>query len=109
MQVFTDVAFERLLEAESNVGGIASRDGRRWQAGRVVMAVGSTVDGDFWIAADPAHLGLVVAAGDNGHGFKFAPLLGEWIADAVENKPNPKLTIFRWRPDVTYPTSRVTE
>jgi glycine/D-amino acid oxidase-like deaminating enzyme len=59
-----------------------------------------THDGHFWIARDPDREGLVVAAGDNGHGFKFAPVLGEIIADAVEGKENPLLNKFRWRPEV---------
>ena len=59
-----------------------------------------THDGHFWIARDPEREGLVVAAGDSGHGFKFGPVLGEIIADAVEGKDNPLLKKFRWRPDV---------
>ena len=59
-----------------------------------------THDGNFWIAADPEREGLVIAAGDCGHGFKFAPVLGEIIADAVEEKSNPLLQKFRWRPEV---------
>jgi len=59
-----------------------------------------THDGHFWIAPDPDRQGLVIAAGDCGHGFKFAPILGEIIADAVEEKPNPMLQKFRWRPEV---------
>ncbi len=59
-----------------------------------------THDGHFWIARDPEREGLVVAAGDSGHGFKFAPVLGEVIADAVEGKDNPLLNKFRWRPEV---------
>src|SRR6516225_1542847 len=59
-----------------------------------------THDGHFWIARDPGREGLVVAAGDSGHGFKFAPVLGEIIADAVEGKDNPLLDKFRWRPEV---------
>jgi glycine/D-amino acid oxidase-like deaminating enzyme len=59
-----------------------------------------THDGHFWIARDPDREGLVVAAGDSGHGFKFAPVLGEIIADAVEGKNNPLLDKFRWRPEV---------
>ena len=59
-----------------------------------------TDDGHFWIAPDPERRGLIVAAGDSGHGFKFAPVLGEIIADAVEGKSNPLLQKFRWRPDV---------
>ncbi len=59
-----------------------------------------TNDGHFWIARDPEREGLVIAAGDCGHGFKFAPVLGGIIADAVEEKSNPLLQKFRWRPEV---------
>jgi glycine/D-amino acid oxidase-like deaminating enzyme len=59
-----------------------------------------THDGHFWIARDPERQGLVVVAGDSGHGFKFAPVLGDIIADAVEGKDNPLLDKFRWRPEV---------
>lgn len=59
-----------------------------------------TWDGHFWIAPDPQRAGLVLATGGSGHGFKFAPLLGGWIADAVEGRPNPLLAKFRWRPEV---------
>jgi glycine/D-amino acid oxidase-like deaminating enzyme len=60
-----------------------------------------THDGNFWIARDPERKGLVIAAGDCGHGFKFAPVLGEIMADAVEGKSNPILEKFRWRPEVS--------
>lgn len=56
-----------------------------------------TFDGDFWIDHDPSRPGLVVAAGDSGHGFKFVPILGGLIADVVERKPNPWAHRFRWR------------
>ncbi len=59
-----------------------------------------THDGDFWIARDPEREELVIAAGDCGHGFKFAPVLGKIIADAVEGKSNPILEKFRWRPAI---------
>jgi glycine/D-amino acid oxidase-like deaminating enzyme len=59
-----------------------------------------THDGHFWIARDPEREGLVVATGDSGHGFKFAPVLGEIIADAAEEKNNALLDRFRWRPEV---------
>lgn len=59
-----------------------------------------THDGHFWIAPDPERAGLVIAAGDSGHGFKFAPVLGDIIADAVEGNANPLLKKFRWRPEV---------
>jgi glycine/D-amino acid oxidase-like deaminating enzyme len=59
-----------------------------------------TNDGDFWIAPDPDRPNLTIATGDCGHGFKFAPVLGELIADAVEGKANPLLQKFRWRPEI---------
>jgi sarcosine oxidase / L-pipecolate oxidase len=59
-----------------------------------------TWDGHFWIARDPERAGLVMATGGSGHGFKFAPILGGWIADAADERPNPLLEKFRWRPEV---------
>jgi sarcosine oxidase / L-pipecolate oxidase len=56
-----------------------------------------TFDGAFWIDHDPEHLGLVVAAGDSGHAFKFTPVLGGLIADVVEGKPNAWRARYRWR------------
>jgi glycine/D-amino acid oxidase-like deaminating enzyme len=61
-----------------------------------------TRDGHFWIAADPQRPDHIVATGDSGHGFKFAPVLGGIIADAVEGKVVPR---FRWRPEVQPPRS----
>ena len=65
-----------------------------------VCMYSDTNDGDFWIAPDPDRPNLTLATGDCGHGFKFAPVLGEIIADAVEGKANPLLKKFRWRPEV---------
>jgi glycine/D-amino acid oxidase-like deaminating enzyme len=62
-----------------------------------VCVYGDSADGHFWIAPDPEREGLVVAAGGSGHGFKFAPVLGDLIADAVEGHVVPR---FRWRPEV---------
>jgi glycine/D-amino acid oxidase-like deaminating enzyme len=56
-----------------------------------------SVDGDFLIDRDPQREGLVVAAGGSGHAFKFAPLLGPIIADALERRPAPWGDRFRWR------------
>lgn len=54
-------------------------------------------DGNFYIDHVPGHPGLVVAAGDSGHGFKFTPVLGEIIADVVEGRPNAFAPRFAWR------------
>jgi glycine/D-amino acid oxidase-like deaminating enzyme len=56
-----------------------------------------TADGHFWIDRDPRRAGLTVASGGSGHAFKFAPVLGALIADAVEGADNPWLARFRWR------------
>jgi sarcosine oxidase / L-pipecolate oxidase len=57
-------------------------------------------DGHFWIARDPDRPGLVVAAGDSGHAFKFAPVLGRLVADTVEGRSYPLQSRFRWRPGI---------
>src|SRR5947208_16671886 len=59
-----------------------------------------TNDGHFWIAPDPERPGGSVAAGGSGHGLKFAPVIGEIMADAAEGKSNPLLQKFRWRPEI---------
>ena len=55
-------------------------------------------DGHFWIARDPDRPGVVVAAGDSGHAFKFAPVLGGLVADVVEGRSDPLQSRFAWRP-----------
>ena len=57
-----------------------------------------TWDGNFWIGHHPDKEGLVVAAGGSGHGFKFAPVMGGLIADAVERVDTPYSRRFAWRP-----------
>jgi glycine/D-amino acid oxidase-like deaminating enzyme len=57
-----------------------------------------TWDGDFYVAGDPDRPGLVVASGGSGHGFKFAPVLGDLIADAVEGRKDQAADRFAWRP-----------
>ncbi|KAI9843157.1 MAG: hypothetical protein M1837_006610 [Sclerophora amabilis] len=43
-----------------------------------------TPTADFIITYHPAHGGLFLATGGSGHGFKFLPIIGEKIVDAVE-------------------------
>jgi sarcosine oxidase len=38
-------------------------------------------DGHFVIDAHPEHENVTVACGFSGHGFKFAPVIGEALAD----------------------------
>jgi glycine/D-amino acid oxidase-like deaminating enzyme len=56
-----------------------------------------THDEHFWIARHPKLENLVVATGGSGHAFKFAPLLGGWIADALEGTV---IDRFRWRAEL---------
>ena len=62
-----------------------------------------TWDGNFWIDHDPERPGLLVATGGSGHAFKFAPVLGELVADALHcEMPSTRarrdaLARFAWR------------
>ena len=56
-----------------------------------------SIDGDFWIDRVPERPGVFVAAGGSGHGFKFAPLLGDMIANAIEGREDSRLARFAWR------------
>ncbi|MEK6222120.1 MAG: FAD-dependent oxidoreductase [Chloroflexota bacterium] len=63
-----------------------------------------TWDGDFWIDKDPNREGVIICTGGSGHGFKFAPMIGEITADVLENKPNKYAGRFAWRKPGTYKT-----
>lgn len=53
-----------------------------------------STDGDFVIDRVPGHTKTWVAAGGSGHGFKFAPLIGDWVVRALGGGPLPR---FAWR------------
>jgi glycine/D-amino acid oxidase-like deaminating enzyme len=57
-------------------------------------------DAGFWIARHPTRSDLTIATGGSGHGFKFAPVLGELIADAALGRTNRFSHKFRWRTDL---------
>jgi glycine/D-amino acid oxidase-like deaminating enzyme len=59
-----------------------------------------TRDANFWIARHPERRDLTVATGGSGHAFKFAPVIGELIADAVLGRSNQFSHKFRWRTDL---------
>ena len=54
-------------------------------------------DGDFWICRHPQRPNVVIAGGGSGHGFKFAPVLGELIANCAEGVHDGRLARFGWR------------
>ena len=91
-----------VLPAEERRAGEFLRDSLPRLAGAPVVhrrlcLYCDTFDGDFWIDHDPERPGLVVAAGDSGHGFKFAPVIGGLIADVVQGRQNAWADRFSWR------------
>ncbi|MDX1449115.1 MAG: FAD-dependent oxidoreductase, partial [Acidimicrobiia bacterium] len=54
-------------------------------------------DGRFLVDRVPGHERLVVAAGGSGHGFKFAPVIGELIAAVVTDEDHPARMATQWR------------
>jgi len=64
----------------------------------VVCLYTNTPDEHFWIDRHPGHANVLVASPCSGHGFKFAPVIGEILADLVERRhPGFDLSLFRWR------------
>jgi sarcosine oxidase len=58
----------------------------------------NTPDEHFWIDRHPAHANVIVASPCSGHGFKFAPVVGEIVADLIgDQTPRFDLGAFRWR------------
>lgn len=55
------------------------------------------VDGDFVIDSAPGLDRIVLATGGSGHAFKFAPVLGELVANRVEGRDDARLARFAWR------------
>lgn len=56
----------------------------------------NTPDGHFIIDRDPAHPQVAIACGFSGHGFKFAPAVGEVLADlAMYGHTRHQIDLFR--------------
>ena len=56
-----------------------------------------TPTGDFIIDRHPDYSGIFIATGGSGHGFKFAPIIGEKIVDGIEGKLETDLrTSWAW-------------
>jgi len=54
-----------------------------------------TPDENFILGAHPLHPSVLLAAGFSGHGFKFAPVIGELLSDLVANrKPSFDIAMF---------------
>lgn len=58
----------------------------------------NTPDSHFWIDCHPEHPEVWIASPCSGHGFKFASVLGEVLADLVmRREPAFDLSLFRSR------------
>lgn len=59
-----------------------------------------TPDRAFLIDRHPKYASLVLGVGGSGHGFKYIPSVGGYIADRMEDRLDVKLAnVFRWRPE----------
>ena len=59
---------------------VVSLTGRKVVAAKHCLYTNS-LDGDFVVGLHPAHRNVAMACGFSGHGFKFAPVIGEALAD----------------------------
>ena len=58
----------------------------------------NTPDDHFWIDTHPRHEQVLIASACSGHGFKFAPALGQALAAwLIDGAPNADLSRFRRR------------
>jgi sarcosine oxidase len=58
-----------------------------------------TPDRDFIVDRHPEHANVIIGAGFSGHGFKFAPVVGELLADLAldpKSRPMARFTIGRF-------------
>ncbi|CAM9011053.1 unnamed protein product [Wickerhamomyces anomalus] len=56
-----------------------------------------TINNDFIIDFAPKRENLLVVTGGSGHGFKFLPVLGQFVVDVLEKRENEYTKIFKWR------------
>jgi sarcosine oxidase len=64
----------------------------------VVCVYTNTPDEHFWIDRHPQRDQVIIASACSGHGFKFAPAIGEILADMAQDRPSRfDLRLFRGR------------
>ena len=75
---------------------IPSADGEHLAS--AVCLYTNTPDEHFWIDDCPGQPEVLLASPCSGHGFKFAPVIGELLADRVQRRePRFDLSLFGWR------------
>ncbi len=63
-----------------------------------VCVYANTPDGHFWIDRHPLHPQVLIASPCSGHGFKFAPVIGEALAEwLIDGHPHTDLSRFARR------------
>ena len=89
----------------SRRAAVARRDCRsltraQWSAAlRLVCLYENSPDGHFLIDRLPDHANVLFAGGFSGHGFKFASVVGEILADLVtEGRATPDADFLKLRP-----------
>jgi sarcosine oxidase len=92
-----DVTMNEVEEVRAAVRRfVPAADGRLLAS--AVCLYTNTPDEHFWIDRHPEQANVLVASPCSGHGFKFAPVIGEVLADFVDGKPTRfDLSLFRWR------------
>ncbi|KAH7033459.1 FAD dependent oxidoreductase [Microdochium trichocladiopsis] len=68
---------------------------RPWSKRRMCWYT-DTAKGDFVVDNHPSVEGVFFATGGSGHGFKFLPVLGRYLADCFEDKASPEIR-EKWR------------
>jgi sarcosine oxidase / L-pipecolate oxidase len=54
-------------------------------------------DGDFIVSYHPAYDGLFLATGGSGHAYKFFPVIGDKVVDAMEGRLDPEFRkLWTW-------------
>lgn len=62
-------------------------------------------DGDFIVSYHPAYDGLFLATGGSGHAYKFFPVIGDKVVDALEGSLDSELRdLWSWT-EVTTPAT----
>ena len=93
-----EVDAEEIADMRSLVGRfLPNADGALRSA--AVCQYTNTPDGHFWIDRHPAHANVLIASACCGHGFKFASVVGEILADlATHRNVSFDLSLFgnRW-------------
>lgn len=70
---------------------------REWISTRMCWD-GDTKDINFRICPSPTNRNLFVATAGSGHGFKFMPVIGEYVVDMLEGRLSGDYTdLWRWR------------